>query len=227
MVPAVWFLSDVLNSYNWSWIVILIVTTWTIGANFMLYRSASEYTVQFSLVNFLLLALLAVGFTGWFGSPFIFLLYLIAIGIISRVHPLVGFGYLVSLGAVYYLSLERIVAVRDWQVWISLLITFPLGLYYQKIDALQHDGMKKGSVLDRVLSNKFVKFATDLRQSLVNIKSYTHVVGNNKLESSTSWQYMNRIYDSAALALKDLASFEEEVTGEKLKVPTKKPIDEK
>lgn len=188
----------------------------------------SAWTTQLQLVNLWLLCLLIISVTGWFSSPFLFLVYLLVISSYFVLSPLVPLGLIASIVGVYFLQTKEFTFGGDYTLFISLVLTWPVAYYlrseYLKIAqaengilVIEGESSSKGGVLPKVLANRITHFASLVRQPLVNIKNYTHVAGSHRLDDQARMDYLQKIFDSAALALRELTKFEEETTGQKMR----------
>ena len=229
-LPVIWFITQSEVVLPWKIILVWLAAVWMVLVNALLSRKPSSQSTQLALVNFLIFCLFLVAATGWFVSPFFFLINLMAIAITFVVTPLASLGFIVALCVLYLFQVPQINVADDALVILSLIVTFPLALYLRRqyLKSQQDENrilILEGSggedTVEKILSNKITNFSSAIRQPLVNIKNYTHVVGNHKLDTTVSWEYMKRIYDSATIALKELAQFEEEVTGKKIKSSTR------
>ena len=78
--------------------------------------------------------------------------------------------------------------------------------------------MKKGGdTVAQLLANVVTSFSAELRQPLVNIKNHSHMLKNSKLPAQKSTEYVQRVYQSSQIALRELDDFDEQVTGMKIR----------
>lgn len=194
------------------------------------YKLAREGKVLSQTQSFIYLfiatALLLVGATGWFFSPFFFTLYLLGITLALMYSPMVSMGFIITLVVLFSFNIGEVDLAYDFLIILSLLTTIPVGLLLRReylklkektkeILVLQHEHEKYRNELEEVLSNTMNNFAVSLRQPLNDIKLLAfrlEKVGNKTEEEKDR----SRIIASSEEALRTLKKFEEETTGKKL-----------
>jgi len=232
IAPAVWYLtqggiSEPIKFFGFL-VLIMWVSLYTVFYTAFPRSRNSAWTTQLQFVNLWILCLLVVAITGWFTSPFVFLVYLLVITSYFVLSPLATFGMAVTLVVVYLLRVQHLPVMGDYLTLISLVLTWPIAYYlkheYLKIGSaengiliLENSQPSQPGILPKVLANRVTNFSTLLRQPIVNIKNYTHVAGNHSLDPETRLAYLQKIFDSATVALRELTKFEEETTGHKMR----------
>src|SRR3989344_3002905 len=146
-----------------------------------------------------LLILLLVGATGWFLSPFFFLLYLLPMYL--------GFLYVPSVAF-------------DIMTLLSLLLVIPLVIYLRKKflilkqtdkDILileEESGIKDTDTIATLLANRVTNLGVTIRQPLSFIKQAATVLIEEDLSPKEATEYLKRIRSTAAESLKDIRDFE-------------------
>lgn len=189
-------------------------------------RKVSIFASSGFVCLFIVLALLLVGATGWFFSPFFFTLYLLGIMLALMYAPLTSFAFTATLVILFSFNIGEVDLAYDFLVILSLLSTIPAGLFLRReylhlkegakeILVLKHEHEKYKNELEEVLANTMNSFAVSLRQPLSDIKqlSYRLAKVEGKPEEKKDQQ---RIIASVEEALRLLKSFEEDATGKKL-----------
>lgn len=233
IAPAVWFASVngvITNPLKLALFLGLVtwVALYTVFYTVFPARRDSAWTTQLELINFWILSWLIVSVTGWFSSPFLFMAYVLLIAAYFVLSPLATLGMAVSVGLMYFLKMHQISTIQDYLVLASLALTAVVAFYlrrqYLKIGeadngvlVLKTEKPFDDGTLSEVLTNRITQFSALVREPLVNIKNYTHVIGKHDLDPETRWDYMQKIYDSATTAIKELTKFEEETTGHRMR----------
>lgn len=231
MAPAVWFatqngIGDPIRLLIFS-LLVLWAVSFSIFYTLSPANRSTAWMTQLQLVDLWVVALLIVAVTGWFSSPFLFLVYLLIISAYFVLSPWATVGMAVSLALVFLVPNPRSLMLNDYLTLIAITLTGPIAFYlrreYIKIGAaekgvlvLATEPEAKDGTLSKVLANRVTQFSAKIREPLVNIRNYTHVAGNHELDQQERWDYLQKIFDSAALALKELTKFEEETTGHKM-----------
>ncbi|EKE05323.1 MAG: hypothetical protein ACD_19C00355G0003 [uncultured bacterium] len=181
------------------------------------------------LFDVIIFALFLIGATNWFYSPFFFLFYLLAIGITFIFSTSAGLGFIVSLVLLFMFNVGEVDVAYDSLILLSLLGTFPVAMYLRKEYLRLQEGQKHililkkqaesaNTTVEELLSNIVTYASAELRQPLINIKNYSHVlITAKKLSTEKMQTYLNRIYTSAQNALLQINKFDEESTGMKIK----------
>lgn len=220
--PVVFALT--INPLTGPWKLVMAVLA-LLGA---IVNGMGEKTTERKLAGITIFGLFLVGATNWFFSPFFFVLYLLSMGLTFVMGPLAGLGFVISLVAMFVFNVGQVDVAYDSLVLLSLLVTFPISLYLRKEYLKLQEAQKKILVLEkegrigrndtvaRMLANVVTNFSAEMRQPLVNVKNYSHVLGTRKLPVAKAKEYLQKIYQSSQVALKELDNFDEDVTGMKI-----------
>lgn len=176
--------------------------------------------------------LFLVASTGWFFSPFFFVLYLMSIFLAFIFSSSVLIAFVALLVALFSFNIGEVDLAYDFLIVLSLLTTIPLSLYLRKeylylretekkILVLQKDKEENyKDIIQEVLTNKVNSFSVDMRQPINDTKQLAFYIQkhhkNNELNES-----LNKIIFSSEEALKILSDFEATTTGKKI-LPTPK-----
>ncbi len=177
--------------------------------------------------------LFLVAATGWFFSPFFFLLYLLGIAL-AFVFPLrSSAGFIITLVLLFSFNVGEVDLTYDFLIILSLLSTIPLSLFLRKeylrlkeaeneIMVLEKEKEKAKTVVEEILANKISHFGMEIRQPINDVKQIGYHLQKNPNEKDKK-QFVENMLVSAEDALRILKGFEEEVTGKKLlSTPIKK-----
>ena len=180
-----------------------------------------------SLVFLITVVLLfLVSATGWFFSPFFFILYLLTILLAFVYYPTVSLSFAVTLVGLFSLNIGEVDLAYDFLIVLSLLSVIPLSFYLKKeylrlkeaekkILVLEKDGQISTTKLEEILANKINNFSVNLRQPINDAKQLAYRLGKVKKPEAIQ-EAEQRIIASADEALRLLKNFEEQTTGEKL-----------
>ncbi|HLC49546.1 MAG TPA: hypothetical protein VJI96_04160 [Candidatus Andersenbacteria bacterium] len=168
-----------------------------------------------------LLILLLVGATGWFLSPFFFLLYLLPMYLGFLYVPSVAFGFLAALLIIFSFSVgDEVNLSFDIMTLLSLLLVIPLVIYLRKKflilkqtdkDILileEESGIKDTDTIATLLANRVTNLGVTIRQPLSFIKQAATVLIEEDLSPKEATEYLKRIRSTAAESLKDIRDFE-------------------
>ncbi|MEK7500080.1 MAG: hypothetical protein AAB649_05755 [Patescibacteria group bacterium] len=167
-----------------------------------------------------LLILLLVGGTGWFLSPFFFLLYLLPIYLGFLYVPAVAFGFLSALLIIFASSVGEVNVSFDVMTLLSLLLVIPLIIYLRKkflilkqtdkdILILQDEtAIKDTDTIAALLANRVTNLGVTIRQPLSFIKQAATVLIEEELSPKERTEYLKRIRSTANESLKDIKDFE-------------------
>lgn len=188
--------------------------------------TAKEIKVTSLLLT--LFVLMLVGSTGWFSSPFSFLLYFLLIFYSFVFSPIVLISFILVLMYIIYVSIDgKYESIsRAFFTILSLIGSIPINYYlrekYLKIREFNREilVLKKKDTnfigqLDHVLENRINYFAAVLRQPISDIKNLTYRLAAVP-EPEKKQKISERIVASANDALQVLNQFEEETTGRKI-----------
>ncbi len=167
-----------------------------------------------------LIILLLVGGTGWFLSPFFFLLYLLPMYLGFLYVPSVAFGFLSALLVIFAFSVGEVETSFDIMTLLSLLLVIPLVIYLRKkylilrqtdkdILILEEDsGIKDTDTIASLLSNRITNLGVTIRQPLSFIKQAATVLLEEDLSPKEATEYLKRIRTTAAESLEEIRDFE-------------------
>lgn len=187
-----------------------------------------------------LMILFLVGGTGWFLSPFFFLLYLLPIYLGFLYTPSIAFGFLAALLIIFSASVGEVDPSFDIFTLLSLLLVIPLLIYLRKkylilrqtnkdILILQEEsGIKDADTIGSLLSNRVTKLGVTVRQPLSFISQAATVLLEGDLSPKETTMYIKRIKTTATETLDYIRGFEGDTSAnEVLKNPIieKKPVD--
>jgi hypothetical protein len=178
-----------------------------------------------------LFALFLISATGWFISPFFFLLYLLAILLGFLFEPIVSIIFVGTLVVLFSLNIGEVDITYDFLVILSLLSVVPLSLYLRKkylelkslekeILILRKDKQKTENVVEDLLSNTMINFATEIRQPINDTKQLTYRIKEIQKNKEIA-TLADRVMSSSDEALRIVKKFEEDATGKKLLVTTR------
>lgn len=164
--------------------------------------------------------LLLVGGTGWFLSPFFFLLYLLPMYLGFLYVPSVAFGFLSALLVIFAFSVGEVEVSFDIMTLLSLLLVIPLVIYLRKkylilrqtdkdILILEEDSaIKDTDTIASLLSNRITNLGVTIRQPLSFIKQAATVLLEEDLSPKEATEYLKRIRTTATESLNDIRNFE-------------------
>lgn len=187
-----------------------------------------------------MMILFLVGGTGWFLSPFFFLLYLLPMYLGFLYTPSIAFGFLAALLIIFSASVGEVDPSFDIFTLLSLLLVIPLLIYLRKkylilrqtnkdILILQEEsGIKDADTIGSLLSNRVTKLGVTVRQPLSFISQAATVLLEGDLSPKETTTYIKRIKTTATETLDYIRGFEGDTSAnEVLKNPIieKNPID--
>lgn len=167
-----------------------------------------------------------IGVTGWFFSPFFYLLYLLAIMISFMFSPFTTFIFVIVLLGLFSPNIGSIDLTIDIVTMVSLFSVVPLTYFLQKeylqlkqaekkVLILEEQSRELKNKVDEVLMNKVVKFAVDVRQPVNDMRQLAMVaLKSQKVDKAR--EALKKIADLGEKSLDQIESFEEAVTGKKL-----------
>lgn len=178
--------------------------------------------------------LLWVGTTGWFVSPFFYLLYLIAISLAFLFNTSVAFSFILVIVAILLPQIGGIDTNIDIFSLLSLVLIIPLSFYLRKEYVARIEREKKILVLekehavlqskvDEVLANKVVSLGAKMREPINDIRQIALFAEKNGAPRDV--KDFDKIIISTGKAFDLLKAFEEETTGKILvRTPKKEEI---
>lgn len=175
------------------------------------------------LFTFITAILLWVGNTGWFLSPFFYLLYIVAISVAFLFSTSVTFSFVLVLIAILLPNLSDIQSRFDLVTVFSLLLIIPLSYFLshvylqlkekeKKILILEHEKKEYKSKVDELLGNRITKIGAELREPINDIKQLALYYPNLSSKKERE-KYRERIVNSSEKALHLIDTFELETTG--------------
>ena len=195
----------------------LVVLLAAIGLTFV---KKSSWQLLKTIVHSLLVLLL-VGGTGWFLSPFFFLLYLLPIYLGFLYAPAVSFGFLAALIIIFAFSVGEVDVAFDIMTLISLLLVVPLVIYLRRqylvirqstkeILILEEEGsgIQDLDTISKLLSNRITKLGVALRDPLTFIKQSSSGLLDSGVPVSQMNNVLERIRSAASESLEFIRDFE-------------------
>jgi len=165
-----------------------------------------------------------VGATGWFFSPFFFLLYLAPLYLGFQFNPAVAFSFLAALLIIFSSSVGEVDVAYDVLTLISLLLVIPLVIYLRRSylilrqsakDILileDESGIKDADTITKLLSNRVTSLGVNMRQPLTFIKQAVTVLLQGGLDPAESTKYLQRIRTTSTETLEMIRKFEGETS---------------
>jgi heme/copper-type cytochrome/quinol oxidase subunit 4 len=177
--------------------------------------------------------LLWVGTTGWFVSPFFYLLYLAAISLAFLFNTSVAFSFILVVVAILLPQISGVKAQIDILSLVSLLLVVPLAYYLRqeyvkrierekKILVLEKEHKVMESKVEEVLANKVVSLGAQLREPINDIRQIALFAERNG--GPRDIKDFNKIIISTGKAFDVLNTFEQETTGKTLVRTPKKEV---
>lgn len=176
--------------------------------------------------------LLWVGTTGWFVSPFFYLLYLVAVSLAFLFNTSAALSFILVLVAILLPQIGGVNTNINIFSLLSLLLIIPLSFFLRKEYVKRIEQEKKILVLektykasdsdvDKILANKVTNLGALLREPINDIRQIALFAQKNGAPRDE--KDFSKIIISTARAFELLDSFEEEATGRKLlKTPKSK-----
>lgn len=178
----------------------------------------------FKIVMFALITgiLLWVASTGWFLSPFSYLLYLVGISLAFLFSSSVAFTFVLLLVGVLLPNIGSLNAQLDITSLLSLLFIIPLSYFLRreylvkvekekKILILEKKHVANMSKVEEVLSNKVTKMAVDLREPINDVLQLALYAQEHPIKDEK--KYLERTIAASKRAIDMIKTFEEETTG--------------
>ncbi len=182
-----------------------------------------------------LFVLTLVGSSGWFFSPFFFMLYLMAIALGFMYTPLVAVGFTLGLVVIFTSSIGEVSPTADFLTLLSLLSVIPITIVLRKsfllvqqerkgILILESDEKNKDlSALDSVLTNQVNKIAIVLRQPITYIRQGLALLKADALTEEEYPEVIMRMSNAADEVFTLIKEFEAGTTSNTLLSRTEKP----
>lgn len=200
------------------------------GTHYSFRNSRTFKLLIFALVS---AVLLWVSDTGWFFSPFFYLLYLVVISLGFLFSTSAAFSFVLVIFAILLPNMNTTNADISIITLSSLFLIIPLSYFLRleylhrvesekKILILEQEHKQYKNTVDKVLSNKIVGYASTMREPLNDIRQM--VLYAQQKPERTKDVYKD-ILASSDKALHFLKEFEEISTGKKLvKTPLPKKL---
>lgn len=226
LLVLVWTSAPVVSSYTLHLGVLAIV-----AAVSLTFARRGDTSLQLPrVILHTLIILLLVGGTGWFLSPFFFLLYLLPFYLGFLYVPSVAFGFLAAILVIFASSVGEVDIAFDLMTLLSLLLVIPLIIYLRRkylvlrqsnkeILILENEShIKDAGTISSLLSNRVTSLGVDMRQPLTFIKqaAILLVEGRHMLTQEEADQQIERIRTTAEEALELVRSFEGETSANKV-----------
>lgn len=187
-------------------------------------RRAREDKTMIVIASMFVLFLVAA--TGWFVSPFFFLLYLLSLFLGFVFAPRISVAFIITLVVLFSFNIGEIDLAYDFLIVLSLLTVIPLTFYLKKeylrlkeaekeILVMKKEEKVYENKVEELLANKVNEFAVNLRQPINDTKQLAFVLKKTHGQLEIAHD-ADRIITSSEEALRLLQTFEEEVTGKKL-----------
>lgn len=169
--------------------------------------------------------LLWVGTTGWFVSPFFYLLYLVAISLAFLFNTSVAFSFILVIVAILLPQIGGVKTQVDIMSLVSLLLIVPLSYFLRKEYISRIEKEKKILILEtthkayetkveEILSNKVVSLGAQLREPINDIRQIALYAEKNG--GPRDVKDFDKIIISTGKAFEVLKTFEEKTTGKVL-----------
>lgn len=172
-----------------------------------------------------------VGFTGWFYSPFFYLVYILAIILAFIFSVRSTFSFILTLSFLFIYFNPEIDLFTAFLILISFFIILPITYYLQrsylilkqqqkKILILENEKIKKKDPISQFLKNKVDKLTVEIRQPVSDIKhlaKYSRKLKDKKKLNKN----LKKIADLSNNIFFQINKFETKTTGKRL-IKTKK-----
>ncbi len=189
------------------------------------HEARSQATSQFIFL-LSMTVLLWVGITGWYFSPFFYLLYLLGVLYAFIFSPIVTFVFVAVLSFLFLPNVGSIDLSFDIVTLLSLFSMVPLTYYLQKeylhlkesekkVLVLERENQKYKNKVEEVLSNQITRVSVDLKQPINDIKQTVLFLKRSEKTPKTM-KHLRKMEDLVADALSQLDTFETRTTGKKL-----------
>lgn len=203
-------------------LVLIVVYLWGIRGKPQASNALSALLVFASTAAILLW----VGMTGWFFSPFFWLLYLWGIALAFLFSNLASLVFVLVLMGTFIPNVGKIDTGFDILILLSLLTVIPLAYYLRqeylrlkesekKILILEKERKKFESKVEEILSNAVHNIAVELREPVNDIRQLADFIQHARTPQESE-KNRQRILAASQKALQQLKEFEEQATGKKL-----------
>ena len=203
LVVLAWTSIPVLSSLTLHMALVLLLTV--IGLQFIRKENLVLIKIALQVTTILFL----VGATGWFFSPFFFLLYLVPLYLGFLYTPIVAFSFLTALLVIFSSSVGEVDIAYDIMTLVSLLLVIPLVIFLRRrylslrqaskdILILEKHGRHSGdSALEHVLQNRVNEIGTLLRQPVTYLKQGLMLFQEGKLTQEEMKDVNSRMFKAA------------------------------
>ncbi|KKS81669.1 MAG: hypothetical protein UV58_C0018G0003 [Candidatus Wolfebacteria bacterium GW2011_GWC1_43_10] len=170
--------------------------------------------------------LLLVGATGWFFSPFFFVLYLYSFFLALMYTPAVSTAFVLTLVILFSFNIGEVDLTYDFLVVLSLLTVLPLSLYLRKkylslkqlekeILILKEKQNPDLSTVEEVLANKVSEVCVNLRQPVTDLKQLVYHLPDvrDKTDREKHWEQVRSLTEET---IRIINGFEKQATGRQL-----------
>ncbi len=185
----------------------------------------SNHVLSLYKIAIFVAILMWVGVTGWFFSPFFYMLYLLAIILAFIMSPFATFLFVTTLVGLFAPNIGSIDVTLDLITVLSLFSVVPVTYFLQKeylhlrqqekkVLILEEETSELRNKVDEVLRNRVIKFAVNVRQPVNDMKqmaNYAQTEGKDKMETA-----LKKIVRLGEESLNLIEDFEVSVTGKKL-----------
>lgn len=193
---------------------------------FVVQKGGKIGQVKIMIILSAVFALFLVSATGWFVSPFFFMLYLLAILLGFTFAPSASVAFVLTLSALFSFDIGTIDIAYDYLTVLSLLTVIPITFYLRKeylslkeaektILVIRKDEKVYQNKVENLLANKVNDFAVNLRQPINDTKQLAFLLKKTNAHEAIV-KNVDRIIASAEESLRMLQTFEEEATGKRL-----------
>lgn len=213
-----WTSFELLATYTLQFALISLVAV--IGLHFVKRESIQHLKVVLQITT----VLLFVGATGWFFSPFFFVLYLIPLYLGFLYRPVVSFAFLAALLIIFSASIGEVDIAYDIMTLLSLLIVIPLVIFLRRkylalkessrdiliLEPEQHE--HDPSSLAHILHNRINELGTLLRQPVTYLKQGLSLMSDGKLTQTEGEEVVQRMRKATDDIFTLIKEFERDVT---------------
>ncbi len=185
---------------------------------------SKEVLASYMLIIFVAM-LFWVGVTGWFFSPFFYILYLLAIMLSFILTPFSTLLFVMTLVGLFAPNIGSIDIVLDLITIMSLFSIVPITFFLQKeylrlrqqekkVLILEEESQDLHNKVEEVLRNRIIKFAVNLRQPVNDMKQMAIFAQTDTKDKITN--ALKKIEKLGDESLGIIEDFEVSVTGKKL-----------
>jgi len=195
-----------------------------IDSFFLLKNKKAEDVLVRKLIDITIFVLFVIASTGWFKSPFFFVVYLLSIIIAFVYSNIAGLGFIVSLITIFLISLERINPASDSMILASLILAFPTAIILRnkyikfqeeqkRILVVENERKNHKNSTGELHENPLILFAISLRTQINDIKQLAYEL--KEVSGQEAEKDRSRIIASCEEALRILKRFEQKTLGKR------------